>query len=280
MKKNCLLCGTTGSFIFNSKGYNVYRCNKCNFGQISDPPTHLQIKKIYSDLHFKHQMYRDEEAAKIENLYRFELVKKHFTSGSLLDVGCGSGDFLRIASERYKIFGIDVSSEAINLAKVRLPMFKKNLRSCMIEELVSCSKQYDVVCLWDVIEHIRNPLFTIQQTFDLVKKNGILFISTPDFGSIMAKVMKKNWAFMIPPLHTCFFSKKAFDFLAKKIGAKPLYFSSKGKTVNLSFLFYKLNQINKKIFPEKALRILNNTAFGKLKIYIPTNDILYLGFRK
>ena len=36
----------------------------------------------------------------------------------------------------------------------------------------------------------------------------------------------------------------------------------------------------KKIFPEKALRILNNTAFGKLKIYIPTNDILYLGFRK
>lgn len=280
MQDLCLLCKSPTGFIYNSKGFDIYKCENCNFAQIAHQPNSLQIKKIYSELHFKHQLYREASAARIENFFRFDMVSRYISNGKLLDAGCGSGDFLEIAKEKFNVSGLDVSSEAIKHAKVRLPELKKHLHSGMIEDFTKSSFQFDAVCLWDVIEHLNNPQLAIQQLFGMVKKNGILFISTPDFGSLIAKIMKNNWAFMIPPLHTCYFSKRAFQIISEKIGAKIHFILTKGKTTNISFLFYKINQMNENIISKRFLDLLTNSLIGKLKIYIPTNDILYLGLRK
>ena len=279
----CLICGSTSiQHVFNAKGYDIVQCKNCSFSQAAEQPSFNELQNIYEDLHFNHQKYRNDTAATRENKSRLDLLSDFLPEKAvILDAGCGNGDFISLAKPRYIVHGSDLSKNAIDHAKNRFPDIQHLLTAGSLNELTSQKTKFDGICLWDVIEHLEQPKEVVTKLFELLKPGGYIFLSTPKFDSATSKIMKWNWAFMIPPLHLGFFSSKSLNYLfCKLIGAEFVFETSRGKWTNLAFIFYKINQMSSRVCPKLIVDFIGKSRFGAINIYVPSNDITYAIFKK
>ncbi len=144
--------------------------------------------------------------------------------GSLLDVGAGTGDFLKVAKEKgWEVAGVEPNVNATKLASQKGVVLKPELKDFE-------GNQFDVITLWHVLEHVPNLEETIAQLSGLLKPNGVLIIAVPNFKSYDALHYGKFWAAYDVPRHLWHFSKKSIkelfsaDFQLQKI--KPMIFDS------------------------------------------------------
>lgn len=157
----------------------------------------------------------------IDNLVDFELKEKR-----LLDIGCGTGDFLSIAQmNNWKVNGVEPNPNAriISESKTKLKIYTNIL------ELDSV--KYDVITLWHVLEHIPNLFEYISQLKNLLSDNGTLIIAVPNFKSYDAQYYGNLWAAYDVPRHLWHFSKTSISRLFKKenmkvVKVKPMLFDS------------------------------------------------------
>ena len=208
--------------------------------------------------------------------------KKITKDTKLLDVGCAGGEFINTFHQRFPkndIKGFDFSEQAIDKAKKSFPNLKNNFFVGNSEDFFE-NNLYDVIVLWDVIEHVWNPTEVIENQIKLLKKDGLIFFSTPYIDANFAKLMGKFWPFMTPPEHMSFLTKKSIEKIAFKLNLNLVHWQSKGKKVNVVFIFYKLRRIFPKIIPQKLIDFLGKTFLNKISIYVPTNDIQYFIFSK
>lgn len=146
------------------------------------------------------------------------------TTGSLLDIGSGTGDFLKTAKKSgWNVFGIEPNENAAALSSEKGIEITHSLDDFE-------GKQFDVVTLWHVLEHIPDLEKTIFDLSKLVKPNGILLIAVPNFKSFDAKHYGKFWAAYDVPRHLWHFSKEAVQRLFSKNFEmkyiKPMIFDS------------------------------------------------------
>ena len=144
--------------------------------------------------------------------------------GSLLDVGAGTGDFLKVAKDKgWDVYGMEPNNNAAKLASEKGIILSSTLKQFE-------GKQFDVVTLWHVLEHIPNLEETISELSKLVKINGTLIIAVPNFKSYDAKYYGKFWAAFDAPRHIWHFSKKAIESLFSECfklqEIKPMVFDS------------------------------------------------------
>jgi len=103
-------------------------------------------------------------------------------ASSILDMGCGEGTRLaKIADKNGKIYGIDISKKAIEIAKKKYPQF--NFRVGNLEKLPFPDNTFDLVYSAFVFEHLRNPEKVIKEGVRVLKKGGSLLIAAPNFGA-------------------------------------------------------------------------------------------------
>lgn len=263
-------------------GYRIGRRAQCGFAQGLDVPNFSTLSQPYEMLHLKYIKHRSSQSAQLENQRRLEFLQKPLPSGArVLDASCATGDFSAEAAEAFEIFGFDISLAAIAHAKHRLPQLSERLTAQRLEDGETNWQGFDAACLWDVIEHVADPVVVIQRMMDLVKPGGYLLMSTPGFGSVMARMMRSYWAFMTPQYHLGYFQRQFFEFLFKhRVPGEIMTYQTRGKTVDVAFLLYKLNQMSRWIAPESLLHFASRSQFGRLKLYIPSNDIAYLAVRK
>lgn len=116
-------------------------------------------------------------------------------SGKLLDVGCGLGYFVKYISAflDWDIFGYEISEPAVNYAKNNLGL--KNIFCGRVEDSGFSEKYFDVIALWDVIEHIPNPKPLLSYLKNILKDDGILFIHTPNVKIQLPKAKIKKLLF-------------------------------------------------------------------------------------
>ncbi|MDC8002329.1 class I SAM-dependent methyltransferase [Aequorivita todarodis] len=135
------------------------------------------------------------------------ILQQHGEVGSLLDVGAGTGDFLKVAKEKgWQVHGMEPNKNAAKLALEKGIDLKASLNDFE-------GKQFDVVTLWHVLEHIPNLEETISKLAALVKPYGTLIIAVPNFKSFDAKHYGKFWAAFDVPRHLWHFSKDAIKRL-------------------------------------------------------------------
>jgi 2-polyprenyl-3-methyl-5-hydroxy-6-metoxy-1,4-benzoquinol methylase len=124
------------------------------------------------------------------------------------------GDFLKIAKESFLLSGMDISEGAITVAKSRNPELADRLWAGPVEDIAAGDKgPFDAIVLWDVIEHLWDPVRTCRSLLGHLAPNGLLVLSTPDSGAMAARLIGKRWAFMIPPEHLSLFSQQSFRHL-------------------------------------------------------------------
>ena len=96
--------------------------------------------------------------------------------------------------------------------------FNMDVRVGSIENAPFPDEEFDVIAMWDIIEHLRNPLLAIQEVQRMLKPGGICFISTDDVSNWFVKLLGRKWWGIAPPLHLCHFSKTGMHLLFERAG--------------------------------------------------------------
>jgi 2-polyprenyl-3-methyl-5-hydroxy-6-metoxy-1,4-benzoquinol methylase len=135
--------------------------------------------------------------------------------GRLLDVGFGSGAFLKIASEMgWHAEGIDFDPKAVEVARAR----GLNVSCASADELAVQEHQYDVITISHVIEHVHAPMALLRNLYRLLKPGGLLWLDTPNLSSYGARRFGSNWRGLEPPRHLVLFTPQSMINALEKIG--------------------------------------------------------------
>lgn len=113
-------------------------------------------------------------------------------SGKLLDVGCGLGYFVKRASEHagWAAYGYEISPPAVDFANRKLGL--ANVFAGRVEESHFAPASFDLITLWDVVEHIPDPEPLLAYLQSLLKPDGILFLHTPNIQAQLPKARLKK----------------------------------------------------------------------------------------
>lgn len=186
--------------------------------------------------------HTDSKETIIDKLY--QTIKKHALSNklklinsfktadrNLLDVGCGTGDFLLICkNNEWNVSGVEPNAKAKITAQNKL---KGTSDSEIYSEINQLNKeaQFDVITLWHVLEHVPNLEAYISTLKKLLKPDGVLIVAVPNFKSYDANYYKQFWAAFDVPRHLWHFSKKSIGLLFEKhkmrvVKILPMWFDS------------------------------------------------------
>jgi 2-polyprenyl-3-methyl-5-hydroxy-6-metoxy-1,4-benzoquinol methylase len=165
------------------------------------------------------------------------LIKKHKSGTTLLDIGCGEGFFLYNAAKAgYTAKGIEISQEAAEYAGRE---FDLDVEAKPFEELQFPENYFDVVTLWQVLEHVPYPLIVLKEVHRILKPDGLLATSTPDIESILAKIFRRKW-WNLRRLHINQFTTKTLTDMLKSAGFNNVFSTRYREYISISMLVIPL----------------------------------------
>lgn len=136
------------------------------------------------------------------------------SSKNILDVGAGTGDFLKVCKQNsWNVFGTEPSLDARTIAARKEIQLKENLSAYK-------NQQFDVITLWHVLEHVENLSKYIVELNTLLKDDGRLLIAVPNFKSFDAKYYNEHWAAFDVPRHLWHFSQNSIHKLFGLVNMK------------------------------------------------------------
>jgi len=207
--------------------FQVMRCPECGLLFLSPRPTTAEIGQYY-----RYETYRQEFAPAVEDETtwlrrwnrRYSLNKLcHFIDeakpggGTLLDVGCGTGNFLAQmrAQGAWTVYGLDTNQKAVEYAKRR---FQLQVFHGVLEDASYPPASFDVVTLWNVLEHLHDPIKTLQEVRRVLCSDGVLILSIPNGESLDARLFGPHWIGLDPPRHLYTFARKTLETLLLRTG--------------------------------------------------------------
>lgn len=210
-------------FNITNDNFSIVQCQNCGLIYINPRPTQEEIIKFYPDTYsWKETLTADTFFTKIirkleklyrEHLLRYEVKKSiKFTKkkkGKILDIGCGAGDRLNL----FRKYGFDsYGTEITNMADYAKDFFGLNVIKKDLLEANLPDDFFDIITMYNVIEHVPNPGDIIKESYRILKKNGFLVIQTPNISCLQFIFLKNKWTVIDPPRHLYYFS----DLILKK----------------------------------------------------------------
>ena len=237
--------------IFNSSSSifcdQVVKCKKCKFIYLNPRIKKKIIDKGYSFSQDKKFISQNRNRIKtFKNTLNIISNKINVSNKKILDIGSGGGAFLKACKdENIKAEGIEPNKWLVNFSK------KKYGVNISTKKLNKIKKSYDIISLFDVLEHIPNIKLTIKKIFKLVKKNGYLIINVPDHDSLARKLLRKKWPFYLT-VHLHYFDKHTLCKLLNKkfnlVYSKPYWqFLELGYLIERASGYFKILNVFKKI---------------------------------
>jgi 2-polyprenyl-3-methyl-5-hydroxy-6-metoxy-1,4-benzoquinol methylase len=179
---------------------------------------------------FNRSTYGGEERAAVYASRRTELEKryaahiaqiKHFKpEGALLDVGCNIGMFMKaVRDEGFAVTGVETN---VCCAAYGREKFGLDIRSSSLAEAVFSAGAFDVVTMFDVLEHVPDLRALLSGVARALKPGGLLVVQSPNMDSFMAWLLKENWSWLTPPDHLYHFTPEALSRLLKDGGFKVI----------------------------------------------------------
>ncbi len=227
---SCPICGTTilqdfitaKDYTCSGESFKIENCSNCTLGITNPRPVQAEISKYYqSQNYISHTggtsnlvdtLYRS--ARNYTQRWKKKIIEKHqTTTGTILDFGCGTGEFLTyLKSQGWQTTGIEPTETA---RKKALQNLEENVYMNLTEV---DAKQFDIITLWHVAEHLHDLNETMLRLKSNLKKGGTIFIAVPNYESADAKRYGSHWAAYDVPRHLWHFSQKAMNLLLEKSG--------------------------------------------------------------
>ena len=220
MKAVCPLCDSESVKLrFGA----VASCRKCGF--IFATVDEFDARKTYNQEYFSGKVYRDyvREGPAREKIFteKLKLVAQYLPAhGRVLDVGCATGIFLKVIRDMgYEAYGVEVSDYAARHAReaMNLEVFNGELSEAHFP-----SEFFQLVTMWDVLEHLPDFLNVLKECRRVLAKDGILIIETLNAGSLSARLLGRWWPLYAPPYHVSYFTRDSLATALERSGFKVL----------------------------------------------------------
>lgn len=187
----CIICKKKqNKVIFDDNGVNILRCQNC--GHVYSQYDREQGYDGYfqSNINDQDNFWWDKAHERMYNDFCERYINGK--SGYLLDVGCGLGFFVKKISDykNWESYGYEISPSAIAFARDELRL--NNVFNGRVEESNFSKKYFDIITLWDVLEHIPDPHQLLKYLKTILKEDGILFIHTPNIKVQLPKARSKK----------------------------------------------------------------------------------------
>ncbi len=136
---------------------------------------------------------------------------------NILDLGCADAYFLKICAERgFGVYGVDNSKHLLSEGKRNFG--KANLCLGDVEHLSFESNTFELVTMFDVIEHLPSPYQGLTEVYRVLKVEGILVLTTPNLSSIGRRILKEDWHGYRDGTHLYLFTPESISFTVKQAG--------------------------------------------------------------
>ena len=292
---NCPICNSTNLVEFLSckdhtvshETFHIIKCQSCELAITSPRPDEKSLGKYYlSESYISHT---GKSTNFIDKLY---LIVRSYTlrwkTGivhqktkhkiSILDYGCGTGEFLHACQKKgWKITGVEPSQLARNQASELTGISIYNDLNSIQEET------FDAITLWHVLEHVPELDIVLTTLKSKLKPHGTIFIAVPNYKSADSKKYQNHWAAYDVPRHLWHFSYKNISILFKKNSL------SLNSTIPMKLDAYYICLLSEKYKSDKGLNLysflkgisaafISNLKAIKTKehssrIYIAKNDL-------
>jgi len=216
--------------------FNIVECESCGFKFTNPRPEPNDLGRYYkSEEYISHSNTKKgfinsayQSVRKYTLLKKLQLISKYYKTGKILDVGCGTGEFLNTCKNaKWQTIGIEPDDDARGMGiknydiDVRPESEIKNLEN----------ESFDVITMWHVLEHVPDLNDRINDLKRLLKPKGIIIIAVPNCDSYDARKYKEHWAAYDVPRHLYHFIPSTIDKLLKKHDLKlfkiaPMIFDS------------------------------------------------------
>jgi SAM-dependent methyltransferase len=241
----CLICGGSTDSWCRKLDRDVFRCATCghitvpaglvrNADGVSIYESHDSIFEADGNASY----YFDDtnvDAARAKLAFVTRYAKP---GGRLLDVGASFGHFLAEARTCFEARGIEVSPSAVTWARTT---FGVDIEVGSVYRLGD--GPYEAVSCWDVIEHLEDPAEAIHQISSRLASGGRLFLSTPDAGSLVARVMGRRWHYLDPVQHLNLFSRKNLVRLLARHGLSLVAYQYFGRSYRIRYIVDRLRYL-------------------------------------
>ena len=228
----CISCGALNfKPLFTYKtAFSYSRCKICRLVQINPQPINEDVIARYSSVsgneYLSYEIENEKTFLKLQLLAlqdagfdKYEktlLARVGEPSPSVLDVGCATGSLLVNLRERgWRVTGVEVSP----CAEYAKEKYSLDVRTKPLEDINFFTDSFDAILASHLIEHLNNPRFFLSEARKILKKDGRLFITTPNISGFQARLFGKYWRSAIFD-HLYLFSKRTLTELLEKTGFK------------------------------------------------------------
>jgi 2-polyprenyl-3-methyl-5-hydroxy-6-metoxy-1,4-benzoquinol methylase len=243
---HCPVCGSasikpvlsTKDYAVSGESFSIWECNECALRFTQDAPGPEAIGAYYkSENYISHtntsrglinKLYQAVRKKTLRQKRRFVCTATSKERGSLLDLGSGTGSFVKEMKDHgWQVVGLEPDADARKVAKEHF--------DCELEDSEKlfhlAPNSFDAITLWHVLEHVHNLTGYLEQLKILLKRSGRLIIAVPNYISLDASVYEEHWAAYDVPRHLYHFSPRSMQILMGKMGMKilghkPMWFDS------------------------------------------------------
>lgn len=227
-----------------AEGFRLVRCSGCELVYVANPPTDQELEELYSFEHGYHTDFLQDEA---EIAQRHRLAAEQFGyvasygPGRVLDVGASAGFFVKHAADQgWEATGVELSDDTAGLARDR---FGADVRTGRLEDAGFEPASFDLITMWDLIEHVREPLETVELASELLAPGGHLAMITPNIdgwfprAGYRARKLIGRWDSVEPPWHLSQFSCKSLGGMVERAGFEVVEVKHLRQPLDYTFAF-------------------------------------------
>jgi SAM-dependent methyltransferase len=238
---SCLVCGSSRREpVWKAHGIQLLCCQDCSHGYFEKMPKNLG--EVYEGEDYLEKSKTSYVTNVDYRLKRFAAERlallgrqKPLEAGqTLLDVGCGTGWFLQAAKDAgYESFGFEFSNS--------LARFTASTVGCTVYggELASIDAKFDIVTLFDVIEHVPDPVETFRTVRRLLKPDGVVLVFCPNFDSLAIRTQQADSNLVMPTRHLSYFTRSSVAKLCDVTTMNLLWFRTAGIDIGDLMAWYE-----------------------------------------
>ena len=236
----CPLCGKRDEeFVVHKDGFSIVRCRGCGLTYVNPRLAVGDLVQLYTDQVISPAAYylRTETQDERSFTQRVALIERYRKPGRLLDLGCGPGTFSVAARARgWTTTGLDVNAASVAHCRAR----GLDVIGGVFPHPDLVGRQFDVVAMNDFLEHLVDPAAALRTVHDLLTPGGVIFISTPDIGSAMARLTGARWLHLKPNEHLLYFDRRTIREVLQRTGFSVEHVQSIGRIRNLGVALEKV----------------------------------------
>jgi 2-polyprenyl-3-methyl-5-hydroxy-6-metoxy-1,4-benzoquinol methylase len=277
----CPLCGSEQFRTqFEEPPYAVRRCQRCGLGWVSPRFDQTGLEEIYkSDRYWRspspktqgYTDYRADEGLYLDtfrNRLRY-VLRDGPRTGRALDVGCAAGFCMAGMRELgFETYGLEISATIAAHARERFGF--ENIHIGSLEQAPYPDGFFDLITMWDVVEHVVDPVVLLTRARELLAPGGLLVIETQDIDSRFARALGPKWHHYKHEEHIYHFTPATIQTLLEQAGFRVAKLTHRfgGKYVSLHFIAERAARVH----PALTKLLMPLAKFRRARVYLNFRD--------